>query len=342
MPEGFEGDNTSGSDLWTGSAEVADRLVTVFGGSGFIGRYLVQRLADAGDRVCVAVRDVENARFLKPMGDVGQIVPVSADIRDDDSVRYAVRGADAVIFSVGVLYNRGRQTFQSIHVEGAERIARAAVECGASRLVFVSALGADSSSEAVYAVSKAEGEARVSAVFPSATVVRPGVVFGAEDQFFNRFAAIARLSPVLPIFGHGLLDAGSSRLQPVYVGDVADAIVKILDVVASEGRTYELGGPRTYSYKEIMKLICRQTGRPRLLVPIPFWAAKIKALFLELLPVPPLTRDQLVLLSTDNVVADTALGFSNLGMTPSSVEAIVPRYLGRYRRRATRTPPTSS
>ena len=205
---------------------MADRLVTVFGGSGFIGRYLVKRLADAGDRVCVAVRDVENARFLKPMGDVGQIVPVSADIRDDDSVRSAVRGADAVIFSVGVLYNRGRQTFQSIHVEGAERVAKAAVECGASRLVLVSALGADSSSESVYALSKAEGEARVSAVFPSATVVRPGVVFGAEDQFFNRFAAIARLSPVLPIFGHGLLDAGSSRLQPVYVGDVADAIVK--------------------------------------------------------------------------------------------------------------------
>ncbi len=320
---------------------MADRLVTVFGGSGFIGRHLIKRLAAAGDRVRAAVRDVERARFLKPMGDVGQIVPVSADIRDDDGVEFAVRGADAVVFSVGVLYNRGRQTFRSIHVEGAERVAKAAAECGAGRLVHVSALGADAASESAYAASKAAGEARVSAAFPSATMVRPGVVFGAEDRFLNRFAAIARLSPALPIFGHGFFDAGGSRLQPVYVGDVADAIARILETAASEGRTYELGGPRTYSYKEIMELVCRETGRRRLLVPAPFWAARIKALFLELLPVPPLTRDQLVLLSTDNVVSKGALGFPDLSMTPSSVEAIVPRYLQRYRRRAAREPAAS-
>ena len=170
---------------------VANRLVTVFGGSGFIGRYLVKRLSARGDRVRVAVRDAENARFLQPMGDVGQIVSVSADIRDDDSVRAAVRDADAVIFSVGILHSRGLQTFQSIHVEGAGRVAEAAAECGVGRLVLVSALGADSSSESVYAASKAAGEARVRAAFPSVTVVRPGVVFGAEDRFFNRFAAIA-------------------------------------------------------------------------------------------------------------------------------------------------------
>lgn len=322
--------------------EVADRLVTVFGGSGFIGRYLVKRLSSRGDRVRVAVRDVENARFLRPMGDVGQIVPVPADIRDDDSVISAVQDADAAIFSVGILYSRGLQTFQSIHVEGAERVAKAAAECGVERLVHVSALGSDSSSESAYAASKAAGEARVRAAFPSATVVRPSVVFGAEDRFFNRFAAIARMSPVLPIFGHGLRDAGSSRLQPVYVGDVAGAIARVLDTGASKGRTYELGGPRTYSYREIMELICRQTGRRRLLAPVPFRVARIKALFLELLPTPPLTRDQLALLSEDNVVADDTLGFSHLGMTPRSVESTVPRYLRRYGRRAAREPATSS
>ena len=321
---------------------VANRLVTVFGGSGFIGRYLVKRLSARGDRVRVAVRDAENARFLQPMGDVGQIVSVSADIRDDDSVRAAVRDADAVIFSVGILHGRGLQTFQSIHVEGAGRVAEAAAECGVGRLVLVSALGADSSSESVYAASKAAGEARARAAFPSVTVVRPGVVFGAEDRFFNRFAAIARMSPVLPIFGHGFRDAGGNRLQPVYVGDVADAVVRVLDTGASNGKTYELGGPRTYSYREVMELICRQTGRRRLLAPVPFRVARIKALLLELLPTPPLTRDQLALLSEDNVVADGALGFSHLGMTPRSAESIVPRYLRRYRRRAAREPATSS
>ena len=329
-------------DSWAGSVGVADRLVTVFGGSGFVGRYLVKRLSARGDRVRVAVRDAENARFLQPMGDAGQIVSVSADIRDDDSVRSAVRDADVAIFSVGILYNRGRRTFQSIHVEGAERVAEAAAECGVRRLVLVSALGADSSSDSAYAVSKAAGEARVRAAFPSVTVVRPGVVFGAEDRFFNRFAAIARISPVLPIFGHGLRDAGGSRVQPVYVGDVANAIVRVLDTGESEGKTYELGGPRTYSYREIMELICRQTGRRRLLAPVPFRVAKIKALFLELLPTPPLTRDQLALLSEDNVVADGAMGFSHLGMIPRSVESTVPRYLRRYRRRAAREPATSS
>lgn len=320
---------------------MADRLVTVFGGSGFVGRHLVKRLAAAGDRVRAAVRDVEAARFLKPMGDVGQVVPVLANIRDDQSVRAAVQGVDAVVTSVGVLFNRGSQTFDAIHVTGAERVARAVADSGARRLIHVSALGADPASASAYARSKAEGEARVRAAFPDVTIVRPSVIFGAEDQFFNRFAALARLSPVLPIFGRGFLDAGSSRMQPVYVGDVAQAIVRVLDASATAGATYELGGPRTYTYKEIMELVARETGRQRLLVPVPYWIAKIKAMFLELLPIPPLTRDQLALLATDNVISENAKDLSDLGLTPTSVEAIVPDYLERYRHRAAREPVAS-
>jgi len=320
---------------------VADRLVTVFGGSGFVGRHVVKRLAVAGNRVCVAVRDVESARFLKPMGDVGQIVPVFANVRDDESVRAAVQGADAVVFSVGILFGRGRQTFESIHVAGAERVARAAVDNGAQRFIHISALGADLKSDSAYARTKAVGEERVKAAYPEATIMRPSVVFGAEDQFFNRLAALARLSPILPIFGQGLLDAGCSRVQPIYVGDVADAIVNVLDDPSCVGETYELGGPRIYSYREIMELVSRETGRKRLLVPVPFFAAKMKALFLELLPSPPLTRDQLKLLATDNVVGENAKGLAELGVAPTSVEAIVPRYLERYRRRAAQEPATS-
>jgi len=325
----------------SGVKDVADRLVTVFGGSGFVGRHLVKRLAAAGDRVCVAVRDVESARFLKPMGDVGQIVPVFANIRDDESVQAAVKGADAVVCSVGILFSRRRQTFESIHVAGAERVAQAAASCGARRLIHISALGADLQSESVYARTKAQGEERVKAAYPQATIMRPSVVFGAEDQFFNRLAALARLSPILPIFGQGLLDAGTTRVQPVYVGDVADAVVNALDAASSVGDTYELGGPRTYTYREIMELVSRETGRRRLLVPVPFLLAKVKAAFLELLPSPPLTRDQLTLLATDNVASENAKGLTELGVAPTSVEAIVPRYLERYRRRMKQEPATS-
>lgn len=321
---------------------MANRLVTVFGGSGFIGRHLVKRLAASGDRICVAVRDVESARFLKPMGDVGQVVPVFANILDDESVNAAVQEADAVITSIGVLFNRGHQTFESIHVGGAERVAKAAASAGAKRLIHISALGADMESSSMYARSKAEGEARVLEAFPGATLVRPSVVFGAEDQFFNKFAALIRLVPALPIFGDDLFDAGNSRLQPVYVGDVAEAIIRILDDASTAGETFELGGTRTYTYKEIMELLLRETGRQRLLVPVPFWAAKLAAAVLELLPTPPLTRDQLELLATDNVVGDDVKGLSDLGLTTSSVEGVVPQYLGRYRRRATRSPATSA
>ena len=320
---------------------MADRLVTVFGGSGFVGRHLVKRLAAAGNRVCVAVRDVESAHFLKPMGDVGQIVPMLANVRDEESVWAAVQGADAVVFLVGILFGRGHQTFKSIHVAGAERVARAAVDNGVQRFIHISALGADLKSDSAYARTKALGEERVKAAYPEATIMRPSVVFGAEDQFFNRLAALARLSPILPIFGQGLLDAGRSRVQPIFVGDVGDAIVNVLDDPSSAGETYELGGPRIYSYREIMELVSRETGRKRLLVPVPYFAAKMKAAFLELLPCPPLTRDQLKLLATDNVVGENAKGLAELGVAPTSVEAIVPRYLKRYRRRTAQEPAIS-
>lgn len=302
----------------------------------------MKRLAASGDRICVAVRDIEGARFLKPMGDVGQVVPILANIRDDESVNAAVQGADAVITSVGVLFNRGRQTFESIHVDGAERVAKAAASAGVKRLVHISALGADIKSSSTYARSKAEGEVRVMEAFPRATMVRPGVVFGSEDQFFNKFAALFRLVPALPIFGDGLFDAGSSKLQPVYVGDVAKAIVHILDDVSTAGEMFELGGPQTYTYKEIMELVLQQTGRQRLLVPVPFWAARIVSAVFELLPTPPLTRDQLKLLAEDNVVSDDVKRLSDLGLTGSSVEGILPQYLGRYRRRAARNPVASA
>jgi uncharacterized protein YbjT (DUF2867 family) len=307
-------------------------LVTVFGGSGFIGRHIVRRLAASGHRVRVAVRDVELARFLKPMGDVGQVVPMAANLRHDDSVAAAVDGADAVVISVGVLFSRGPQTFEQIHVDGPARVARSAAAAGISRLVHISAIGADPASPSAYARSKAGGEAAVRAAVPTATILRPSVVFGAEDSFFNRFAALARLAPALPVFGHGFADAGSSRMQPVFVGDVAAAACRCVADPATAGRTYELGGPRAYTYREIMELVMDATGRRRPLVPVPFAVAAVGAFFAELLPSPPLTRDQLHLLAVDNVVAPGAPGLADLGIASTPVDTEVPDYLARYRR----------
>lgn len=299
------------------------RVITVFGGSGFIGRHLIRRLA-AGDwivRVCV--RDPEAAAHLKPMGDAGQIVPLGGDITRPDSVARALEGAQAAVNLVGILYERGQRTFQRIHVEGAETVAKAAQAAGLSRLVQVSAIGADPDSAAAYGRTKAAGEQAVRAAFAGATVVRPSVVFGPEDDFFNRFAALARVLPVLPVF--------DVSFQPVYVGDVADAIVKALAEPATMGKTYELGGPRVIRFRELMQIVLRETGRVRWLVPLPLAVAEIEAIFLELLPVPPLTRDQVKLLGRDNVVTPGALTFADLDIAPTAIEAIVPSYLGRYR-----------
>ncbi|HEY4134468.1 MAG TPA: complex I NDUFA9 subunit family protein [Alphaproteobacteria bacterium] len=308
---------------------MAIKRVTVFGGSGFVGRHLVQRLARAGVRVAVAVRSPRHADFLRPRGDVGQIVPVAADILDDAAVAAAVAGSDGVVNLVGVLYQRGRYSFDEVHAEGAERVAKAAAAAGVPRLVHVSAIGADAQSRSAYARSKAAGEAAVRAAFAQATILRPSIVFGPEDDFFNRFAAMARLSPVLPLFG-----GGATRFQPVYVGDVADAIVNSLTLPQAAGRTFELGGPTVYSFEELMRLVLSETGREASLLKLPFCAADMIGTFAPLVPLgaPLLTRDQARLLRMDNVVGAGAAGFADLGLTPTAAEAILPTYLQRFRK----------
>ncbi|EKV31986.1 NAD-dependent epimerase/dehydratase [Caenispirillum salinarum AK4] len=322
------------------------RLVTVFGGSGFIGRHLVRRLARNGDRVRVAVRDTEKASFLKPMGDLGQISLVPASILDDDSVKRAVEGADAVVNLVGILAESGKATFERMHVEGPERIARLAKEAGVARMVQVSALGASKDSDSVYAQTKARGEEAVRKHFPDADILRPSVVFGPEDQFFNMFAKIARLSPVLPFFtddapalkkdpsGRFQLDlvgGGGPKFQPVYVGDVAEAIMRLLDADAPTGQTFELGGDEVVSMRDIMKIVAHETRRRRAIVPLPMWVADVEATFLQMLPKKILTRDQVRQLRKDNVVSGEFPGLKDLGIEPTTVEAIVPTYLTRFR-----------
>ncbi|MCH7888598.1 MAG: complex I NDUFA9 subunit family protein [Proteobacteria bacterium] len=306
---------------------IAGSLVAVFGGTGFIGRHLVRRLAKAGARVRVVVRDPEAGMFLKPMGEPGQIILDRGNLLDAGSVAEAVAGADIVVNLVGVLYESGPYTFAAVHVEGARSVAEAAKAAGARRLVQVSAIGASKRSPALYARTKAAGEAAVGKAFPGATIVRPSIVFGPEDDFFNRFAALARLVPALPLYG-----GGRTRFQPVYVGDVAEAIVRIAGDPGTAGKTYELGGPHVYTFREVLELVLRETGRRRLLLPLPFWAAGVQARFLEVLPKPPLTRDQVKMLTRDNVVGAKALGLAALGIEPTAVEAVVPSYLGRYRR----------
>ncbi|UCH75497.1 MAG: complex I NDUFA9 subunit family protein [Rhodospirillales bacterium] len=317
-----------------------DKLVTVFGGSGFIGRHVVQRLAAAGARVRVAIRHPGEGAYLQPMGDVAQIVPVRASVTHEASVRAAVADADAVVNLVGILYEKGRRRFDAIHRDGAGIVARAAKEAGAAMLVHMSALGADPDSRSRYAASKAAGEEAVRAAFPEAVILRPSVVFGPQDGFFNLFASLARFTPVLPVFGCGwprvrggrldIYGDGGVKFQPVYVGDVADAVIKGLTERACAGQTYELGGPAAYSFKAIMELILRETGRKRLLVPLPYFIASIEAFFLQLLPKPLLTTDQVTLLKTDNVVSGKLPGLAELGIEPTGVEAIVPVYLDRY------------
>lgn len=309
------------------------RNVTVFGGSGFLGRYIVQRLAQQGARVRVATRDPEAARFLQPLGVVGQIMAVQANLRHEPSVRRAVEGAEAVVNCVGVLFERGRQGFGALHVNGARRVASAAAEAGAARLLHVSALGADLESPSLYARSKAAGEAAVQDAFPGAVILRPSVVFGPEDEFLNRFASLARFAPALPLIG-----GGETRFQPVYVGDVAEAAAKLLGDEEASG-VWELGGPRVYTFKELMQFVLRETGRRRLLLPLPFGLAKFQAAFLQFLPNPPLTPDQVELLRRDNVVSEGARTLADIGVVPTPVGAIAPTYLARYRRGGKLTPP---
>jgi len=300
-----------------------NQLVTIFGGSGFLGRHTVRALARAGYRIRIATRHPNRAFFLRPLGSVGQIDFVKCDVADADSVAQALSGANAAINLTGILFEKG-QTFEEVQADGAANIAKAAAAAGVAALVHVSAIGADAESAAAYAVTKAEGEANMREAFPNAVILRPSIIFGPEDGFFNKFAEMARFFPALPLIG-----GGRTRFQPVFVGDVAQAILAALS--RQDGRTYELGGPSVYSFKELMQLILRETGRKRALVPVPFGIAFLKAAFLQLLPNPLLTIDQVKLLKKDNVVSPTASGLADLGITPTSVEAVIPSYLWRYR-----------
>ncbi len=298
------------------------QVATVVGGSGFLGRYVVRRLAADGHIVRVAVRDPEAALFLKPMGRVGQVVPLFADIGHDRGLDRAIEGADVVINLVGILAERRAGDFSRLQAEGAGRVARLAAAAGVRALVQISAIGADAASPSRYASSKAAGETAVREAFARATILRPSLVFGPEDQFFNRFAALARMAPVMPVI------AGESRFQPVYAGDVADAVMQAFGREDAAGAVYELGGPRIMTFREILGWILAQTGRHRPLVSVPPAGARL----LARLPFSGLTSDQLVLLERDNV-ADPALpGLAELGIVPTPIELIVPGYLARYRK----------
>lgn len=308
------------------TTRTGERIVTVVGGSGFIGRYVVQRFARAGAVVRVATRHPASAQFLKPMGDVGQVTPILTNIRNAESLARAVAGADVVVNLVGILHEGGKQRFQAVQADGPAALGRAAAAAGVSRLVHVSAIGADANGAASYARTKALGEQGLRAAFPAATVLRPSVVFGPEDNFFNMFAALARLPMPLPLIG-----GGGTRFQPVYVGDVADAVVACVADPATAGQTYELGGPQVYTFRQLLEVMLKEIDRKRPLVSVPFALARLQATFLELLPKPLLTRDQVRLLERDNVVGAGALGFKELGMTPTPLEAILPTYLWRFR-----------
>ena len=302
--------------------------VVVFGGSGFVGRYLVGLIADTGATIVVPTRRPERAKHLATCGSIGQVTMPAADLRDAAAVRAAVRGADTVINLVGIIAPYGRQNFQSIHVDGPALVARLSAEAGVARLVHMSANGADAGSRSSYARSKAAGEDAVRQAFNGAVVMRPSIIVGAEDAFFNRFAGLSRWSPFLPLIG-----GGETKFQPIFVGDVARAIMAALGDDAAAGRTFLLGGPKVYTFRELMELMLAEIGRHRALIRVPYWVASLLAILLGLGPKPLLTRDQVKMLRADNVVApqadESAIG--DLGVRPVAIEAVVGTYLARYR-----------
>ncbi len=309
----------------------SQELVTVIGGSGFLGRHIVRALAKLGYRVRAAVRRPDLAGHLQPLGTVGQIMAVQANVRFPDSLMAACSGAYAVVNLAGILSGSGAQTFAAVHAGGAEAAAAAAMRSGARVFIQCSAIGAASKSSSVYGRTKAEGEARAQAAFPDAVIVRPSIVFGPEDEFFNRFAALSRFLPALPLIG-----GGQTRFQPVFVGDVAKAMATLVGRGSVDGRVYELGGPEVFTFRELLQFILETIGRRKLLVPVPFFLATAQAAFLQLLPNPLLTVDQVRLLKADNVVSEAARAegrtLEGLGITPTAIAAIVPSYLYRYRR----------
>lgn len=312
-------------------SEAAPGLITVFGGSGFVGSQVVQDLARRGWRIRVAVRRPDRAWKLQTSGHVGQIQAVRCDAVDPAQVEAALQGADAAINLIGVLYEAGSRSFEAMHVEAARNIAVGCAAARIDRLVHVSALGANPESAAKYASSKAAGEMAVREAKPDAVIIRPSIVFGAGDSFLNRFAAMASMSPALPLIG-----GGKTRFQPVYVGDVAEAVTRAVERPDAAGRTFELGGPEVMTFKDVLELILRETRRRNGLIPLPFFAARGLGALAQLTAVvgiaPALTRDQVVLLEADNVVAEEAEGLPELGIEPTGIEAIAPSYLWRYRR----------
>jgi uncharacterized protein YbjT (DUF2867 family) len=305
-------------------------LVTIFGGSGFVGTQIVQLLARKGHRIRVAVRRPDLAQHLKPLGTVGQVQPIQANLRNAESLARAVKGSDIVINLVGVGFQRGKQTFDAINTDGAGAVAAAARAAGANHFVHMSALGADAESNSDYAASKGRGEAAVLAAFPDAIIIRPSLIFGAGDGFFNLMATLARLFPVMPLIG------GSSKFQPVYVGDVAEAFVAAAEGKVKTGRVYELGGPEVETYKALLERIFHETGHVRPLLPLPEGIAKLLALPLGLLPTPLLTSDQVTLLQSDNVVSAAAIKekrtLAGFGIAPTPMNAILPSYLWRFKK----------
>ena len=308
----------------------AETLVTVFGGSGFLGRHVVRALANRGYRVRVAVRRPELTGYLRPMGKVGQIHAVQANVRYPQSVAAAMRDADAAVNLVGILFQRGQQRFDAVQAAGAEAVALAATSAGAP-LVHVSAIGANADSASDYGRTKAEGEQRVRAAQPAAVIMRPSIAFGPEDDFFNRFAALARIAPALPLPG-----GGHTRFQPVYAGDVAEAIALAVDGSAKPGTIYELGGPDVHTFRELMEFVLATIHRRRLLIPVPFEVLRLQATVAQFLPRPPITPDQVEMLKGDNVVSEEArrdgCTLEGLGIIPETIEAIVPSYLWRFRK----------
>ncbi len=313
------------------TAENSEKIVTLIGGSGFIGRHIVRALAKRGYRIRVACRRPDLAGHVQPLGTPGQIMPVQANVRFPASLAAVCDGATAVVNLTGVLASRGSQSFDAIHVFGAEATAKAAKAAQAQVFIQMSALGADEESASDYGRTKAAGETKAKAAFPGAIVLRPSIVFGPEDNFFNQFAGMSRLAPALPLIG-----GGHTKFTPLFVGDLAEAVARLIDTGEASGKTFELGGPEVFSFKQLMEFTLETIGRKRLLVPVPWPIAKVMGSVMGLLPFAPLTADQVELLKTDNVVSGAATregrDLAGLGITGHSIQGIVPSYLYRYRK----------
>ncbi|AIL13087.1 hypothetical protein IM40_05525 [Candidatus Paracaedimonas acanthamoebae] len=303
-----------------------EKQVTIFGGSGFIGRSLVQRFAREGAIIRVPVRNPDHALFLKTMGHIGQVTLLKINPYAKQDIEACCVDSEIVINLVGILYEKGNSTFKRIHIDLAETIAKSAAKEGAKRLLHMSALNTDLASKSVYAITKIQGEEAVLKAYPQATIFRPSLVFGPHDHFFNRFSEISRFSPVLPLVGEG-----KTRLQPAYIGDVVEAMITAANQPESQGKIYELGGDKIYAFKELFEIMLKIIQLKRLLLPLPYFIAKSIGFFCEFLPTPPFTRDQVKLLKKDNILNNSSLTFRDLGIIPSALESILPRYLSRYK-----------